>query len=78
MSNSPMRRGWTMRKFGECGKWLSGGTPSKSNPLFWGGDIPWISAKSLKVLKLFDSEDRVTKEGKDVRRTSNRCSDHNY
>lgn len=39
---------------------MSGGTPSKSNPAFWGGAIPWISAKSLKSFYLFDSEDHVT------------------
>src|SRR5664280_1014495 len=29
--------------------WLSGGTPSKANPGFWGGDIPWITPKDMKV-----------------------------
>ncbi len=57
------RAEWSTCKLVECGKWMSGGTPSKSNPAFWGGTIPWISAKSLKSLKLFDSEDRVTDEG---------------
>lgn len=26
-----------------------GGTPSKNNPAFWGGDIPWASVKDLNV-----------------------------
>jgi type I restriction enzyme S subunit len=39
---------------------MSGGTPSKSNPDFWGGPIPWVSAKSMKSFLLHDSEDRVT------------------
>jgi type I restriction enzyme S subunit len=40
-----------------------GGTPRKSNPDYWGGDIPWISAKSLKNFDIIDSENRVTNEG---------------
>jgi type I restriction enzyme S subunit len=51
---------WSVRPFGELTAWKSGGTPSKSNPEFWGGDFPWISAKSLKSFYLYDSEDRVT------------------
>jgi type I restriction enzyme S subunit len=44
----------------KCGEWISGGTPTKSNPDYWGGDIPWISAKSLTSLLLKDSSDKVT------------------
>lgn len=50
-------------EIGDCGQWVSGGTPRKSNPTFWGGDIPWISAKSLKQFDLSDSQDRVTELG---------------
>lgn len=56
--NTP--RGWSVRPLGDITSWMSGGTPSKSNPEFWGGDIPWISAKSLKSFYLSNSEDRVT------------------
>lgn len=48
---------------GKSGRWLSGGTPSKENPAYWGGDIPWISAKSMYDVYLFDSELKVTEEG---------------
>lgn len=41
-----------------------GGTPSKSNPTYWGGDIPWASVKDLKDNKyLNQTEDCITREG---------------
>ncbi|MEX2536299.1 MAG: restriction endonuclease subunit S [Trueperaceae bacterium] len=51
---------WLTTTLGDVTNWMSGGTPSKSNPDFWGGTIPWLSAKSIKSFYLHDSEDRVT------------------
>ncbi len=53
---------WKERTLGECATFHSGGTPSKSNPEYWKGTIPWVSAKDMKSFRLFDIEDRVTKE----------------
>ena len=38
----------------------SGGTPSKENLDYWDGDIPWASAKDLKVERLGDTADHIT------------------
>jgi type I restriction enzyme S subunit len=38
----------------------SGGTPSKDNLAYWDGDIPWASAKDLKVERLADTTDHIT------------------
>ncbi|UYK83879.1 restriction endonuclease subunit S [Xanthomonas sacchari] len=54
---------WPECQLRDCATWYSGGTPSKSMPSYWGGDIPWISAKSLIGFFISDSEDRVTEEG---------------
>lgn len=41
-----------------------GGTPSKSNPVYWDGDIPWASVKDLKDNKFLEqTEDYITSEG---------------
>jgi len=53
-------KGWSVQPLGEVTSWTSGGTPSKSNSEFWDGDIPWISAKSLKTFYLCDSKDHVS------------------
>lgn len=58
-----MKRGWPRRQLKDCAKWYSGGTPSKGVASYWGGDIPWISSKSLTSFFVSDSEDRVTNEG---------------
>lgn len=42
---------------------LSGGTPRKSIPGYWNGDIPWVSGKDLKSPSLEDAIDHVTREG---------------
>lgn len=52
-----------LRPLIECGRLLTGGTPNRGNSDYWGGDVPWISAKSLKQFEVTDSEDRLTKAG---------------
>ncbi|MGV7208768.1 restriction endonuclease subunit S [Oxalobacteraceae bacterium A2-2] len=40
----------------------SGGTPSKDNLKYWDGDVPWASAKDLKVEKLRGTIDCITQQ----------------
>jgi type I restriction enzyme S subunit len=47
-------------KLGDIVQLVSGGTPSKSNPAFWEGNIPWVSPKDMKRFWLSDSEDHVS------------------
>jgi type I restriction enzyme, S subunit len=52
-------------KFGDVIKSIiSGGTPNKSNPNYWGGDIPWASVKDLGKTKYLNyTIDSITEEG---------------
>jgi restriction endonuclease S subunit len=43
-----VRNGWQTKTLGDCCTLTSGGTPSKHNPHFWIGDIPFVSARDLK------------------------------
>lgn len=54
---------WEVKKLGEITNWFSGGTPSKQNDTYWGGDIPWISAKTLKGTRVSESDTTITSEG---------------
>ncbi|ACF00040.1 restriction modification system DNA specificity domain [Rhodopseudomonas palustris TIE-1] len=47
---------------GEFVEIKGGGTPSKSNAAFWGGNIPWVSPKDMKTWEICDSEDKITAE----------------
>ena len=44
----------------------SGATPSKDNLDYWEGNIPWASAKDLKVEKLLDTIDHITQLAVDI------------
>ncbi len=40
-----------------------GGTPSRTNPNFWDGLIPWATVKDLKGIRLSSTEESVTEQG---------------
>ena len=42
-----------------------GSTPSKSNPAFWGGEIPWVSSQEVKLSRLTDTSQHITQEALD-------------
>jgi type I restriction enzyme S subunit len=53
---------WQEHRLGDITRWVSGGTPSKQNPEYWGGSIPWISASSMKAKECAESDERITEE----------------
>jgi type I restriction enzyme S subunit len=52
--------GWAWSSLGRIGKTIGGGTPSKSEPSFWRGKIPWVSPKDMKVLLISDAQDHIS------------------
>lgn len=54
---------WKTEKLGNLVKFSSGGTPSKMRQEYWNGDIPWISAKTMKTERISSSELFITQEG---------------
>ena len=51
---------WEVKRFDQLVSFQSGGTPSKANPAFWNGSVPWVSAKDMKQLFLDDAEDHIS------------------
>jgi type I restriction enzyme S subunit len=54
---------WRETTLGQLTDFLSGGTPSKDVPEYWGGSVPWVSAKDMKRFRLDNTEDHVTADG---------------
>jgi len=52
-----------MRPLGEFVSLVSGNTPSKANPLYWGGTTPWVSAKDMGDFWIEDAQDHLTDVG---------------
>ncbi|ELA6921588.1 restriction endonuclease subunit S [Vibrio parahaemolyticus] len=57
--------GWQWCRVGNLFNTIqSGGTPSKRDPSYWEGNIPWASVKDLgKSLVLTDTQDHISEEG---------------
>ena len=54
---------WDEIRIGRLFRLVSGGTPSKDNPEFWEGEIPWVSAKDMKSFGIVGSEDHISRGG---------------
>ena len=61
-------KGWAFCRLGELLLSIrSGGTPSKQNPDFWDGSIPWASVKDLSFGEpISDTQDRISQAGLDA------------
>src|SRR5690554_1939351 len=54
---------WDAVKLENLGVWKGGGTPSKSNLIFWkNGTIPWVSPKDMKSLIIESTQDYITED----------------
>lgn len=49
-----------VQKLGDLTQIRGGGTPSKHNPTFWNGKIPWVSPKDMKVSDIVDAQDHIS------------------
>lgn len=57
---------WNVKKLGEIGTFVSGGTPDTEKPEYWNGDIVWLTPSEITKLKtrfVSDSERKITKLG---------------
>ena len=55
---------WDTNEFGELTERIIGdGTPSRSNPLYWGNEIPWVTVKDLATFNCSQTQEYITKKG---------------
>lgn len=55
--------GWSWTTLSHLGEWTSGGTPSRSRPDFFGGDIPWVKTGELADGPVIRTEETLTSAG---------------
>src|SRR5215510_16475836 len=55
--------GWTVTTLDQVATWGSGGTPSRRNPEYYGGDIPWVKTGELGPRLLQRTEETITELG---------------
>ena len=55
---------WEVKSFGDLTeKIIGGGTPSRSNSIFWGNEIPWVTVKDFATFNRCQTQEYITKEG---------------
>ena len=55
-------RAWPMSRLDALGDWMTGGTPARSSPEFFTGDIPWFSSGELNDMFVSCSSEQITEE----------------
>ncbi|OOF00221.1 hypothetical protein BZG78_05355 [Salinivibrio sp. MA351] len=51
---------WLCGSLGYYSRIETGSTPDRSNPEYWGGDIPWIKTGEVNYQTIFNSEESIT------------------
>jgi len=60
-NNSQLPEGWEWKRLGAVlSDIVGGGTPSKSNPKYWSGTIPWLTVKDMRTRQPADSIDHIS------------------
>ena len=53
---------WEWTTLGEIGIWQAGGTPSRSNKSYYGGNIPWLKTGDLNDAIITEIPENITEE----------------
>lgn len=54
---------WDTKSLGEIATVSAGGTPSRANPRYWDGDIPWITTSEVDYFTIEHSDRFISKDG---------------
>jgi type I restriction enzyme S subunit len=60
LTESSFPTGWILAELGKLGDWGAGSTPSRSNPAYYSGSIPWFKSGELKSDYITKSEEFVS------------------
>ena len=55
---------WEVKRLGDVlEKIVGGGTPSRSNANYWGGEIPWVTVKDFATFSPIAAQETITQDG---------------
>ncbi|RLE40321.1 restriction endonuclease subunit S [Candidatus Woesearchaeota archaeon] len=54
---------WEVRKIEEIANVSTGGTPSRKNEEYWGGDISWVKSQEVRKYFIWETEEKITGKG---------------
>jgi len=61
--------GWRISRLGREAVTVLGGTPSRAEPAYWRGDIPWINSGKANEFRVVEPSEFITQEGLDTSAT---------
>lgn len=56
-------KSWRRSTLGEIARITSGGTPDRSKPEYWGGDVPWVTTGEIQFNTITDTVEKITAAG---------------
>lgn len=59
---SELPNGWASATLQDIATWSSGGTPSRMNPQYYSGEIPWFKTGELGPRVLYSSEEHISEQ----------------
>ena len=57
-------REWEVREISEIAETSTGGTPSRKNEKYWGGNLNWLKSQEVNDNYIYDTEEKITEEGR--------------
>ena len=61
--NQRVPHGWQLVRLGDVAEVGTGGTPSRSEPSYWGGEIPWMASGEINLRRVRATAEQITTEG---------------
>lgn len=55
--------GWVWSSIGQCFHVAVGATPSRKEPSYWGGPIPWVSSGEVRFSRITTTKEMITQGG---------------
>lgn len=63
LMDTPVPVGCRRVRLGDVALTLLGGTPSRAEPRFWGGAIPWLNSGKANEFRVIEASDYITEAG---------------